>query len=95
VAVGFVFIVISGNAFAQFNGHNLRGDFGLFAGSQPGPGWYAGLMGVNYEVDSLRDRNGNNLASDGSLDVNAIAPYFWWVSEKKVLGGNYSVFVSP
>ena len=96
MAVGLVFIVISGNAFAQFNGHNLRGDFGLFAGSQPGPGWYAGFLGVNYEVDGLRDRNGDNLASaGGSLDVNAIAPYVWWVSDKKVFGGNYSMFASP
>ena len=89
MAIGFVFIAISSNTFAQFNGHNLRGDFGLFSGSQPGPGWYAGVMGVNYDVDSLRDRNGDNLVSaGGSLEVNAIAPYVWWVSDKKVFGGN-------
>ena len=86
IAVGFVFIMTSGYAHAQYNGHNLRGDFGLFSGSQPGPGLYAGFMGVDYSVDGLRDRNGNDLTSDGSFDVNAIAPYFWWVSDKKVLG---------
>jgi hypothetical protein len=95
MAVGFIFIVVSSNTFAQYNGHNLRGDFGLFSGSQPGPGWYAGVLGVNYDVDSLRDRNGDNLVTaGGSLEVNAIAPYAWWVSDKKVFGGNYSVFVS-
>ena len=92
---GISLILVCGQAHAQFNGHNLRGDFGLFSGSQPGPGWYAGFLGVNYDVDSLRDRNGNELASGGSLDVNAIAPYFWWVSDKKVFGGNYSIFASP
>jgi len=95
LVVGFVFIIISGNAYAQYNGHNLRGDFGLFSGSQPGPGWYAGFLGVDYDVDSLRDRNGNELASGGNLNINAIAPYFWWVTDKKVFGGNYSIFASP
>ncbi|MFV2032854.1 MAG: transporter, partial [Gammaproteobacteria bacterium] len=94
LTIGFVFFVISGNSYAQYNGSNLRGDYGLFSGTQPGPGWYTGVLGVNYKVDSLRDRNGNDLASGGGLDVNAIAPYIWWVSDKKVFGGNYSVFAS-
>lgn len=88
-------VLVCGQVQAQYNGHNLRGDFGLFSGSQPGPGWYAGFMGVDYDVDSLQDRNGNDLASDGNLNINAIAPYFWWVSDKKVFGGNYSIFASP
>ena len=31
----------AGTVHAQFNGHNLRGDFGLRSGSQPDPGFYA------------------------------------------------------
>ena len=50
LVAGFVFVVISGNVLAQYNGHNLRGDFGMFSGTQPGPGWYAGVLGVNYNV---------------------------------------------
>lgn len=92
---GILLVLVCGQVHAQYNGHNLRGDFGLFSGSQPGPGWYAGFMGVDYDVDSLQDRNGNDLASDGNLNINAIAPYFWWVSDKKVFGGNYSIFASP
>jgi hypothetical protein len=107
MVAGCILIVMSSNAMAQYNGHNLRGDFGMFSGSQPGPGFYAGVLGLNYSVDSLRNRNGDDLASggnrdvdaiapsDGNLDVDAIVPYFWWVSDKKVFGGNYSVFVSP
>jgi hypothetical protein len=95
MVAGFVFVVISGNVLAQYNGHNPRGDYGMFSGTQPGPGWYVGVLGVNYNVDSVRDRNGDDLASGGSLDVNAIAPYAWWVSDKKVFGGNYSIFVAP
>jgi hypothetical protein len=95
IVIGFAFIIASGHVHAQFNGHNLRGDFGLFSGSQPAPGWYAGFMGVNYEADSLQDRNEDQIGTGGNLDVNAVAPYFWWVSDKKVFGGNYSVFASP
>ena len=92
--IAIVLAMLSGHAVAQYNGHNLRGDFGLMAGTQPGQGWYAGLLGVNYGVDSLRNSNGNDLASGGELVVNAIAPYAWWVSDKKMLGGNYSIFAS-
>ena len=66
-------------AAAQFNGHNLRGDFGLNSGTQPDPAFYAGLMSVNYGVDELRDRNGDELPRDRNLTVNALAPYAWWV----------------
>jgi hypothetical protein len=55
MVAGFVFVVISGNVLAQYNGHNLRGDYGIFSGTQPGPGWYVGVLGMNYDVDSLRD----------------------------------------
>jgi hypothetical protein len=55
MVAGFVFVVISGNVLAQYNGHNLRGDYGMFSGTQPGLGWYVGVLGMNYDVDSLRD----------------------------------------
>lgn len=89
-------ILASGVSWAQYNGHNMRGDFGMFSGTQPAPGFYAGLLAVNYDVDTVQDRNGDSIgAGEGGLDVRAIAPYFWWVNDYKVLGGNYSLFVSP
>jgi len=56
IVFGLLAILPHDNAQAQFNGHNLRGDFGLFSGSQPGPGWYAGFLGVSYEVDLRAER---------------------------------------
>ena len=82
-------------AAAQLNGHNLRGDYGLSAGSQPPPGLWLGAIYVNLDIDSLRDRNGDQLELPIDLDYQAIAPWVWWVSEKKLLGGNYSFFVAP
>ena len=92
--LGTLLMLFCGNAYAQYNGHNLRGDFGMFSGTQPGPGWYAGVLGVNYDIDSVRGPDGSDLASGGNLDINAIAPYAWWVSDNKFFGGNYSVFAS-
>jgi hypothetical protein len=80
---------------AQLNGHNLRGDYGLSAGSQPPPGWWVGFFYPNYDIDKLRDRNGDELPFAGDIDVQAIAPFFWWVGEFKILGGNYSILVAP
>jgi hypothetical protein len=79
-------------ATAQFNGHNLRGDWGLMSATQPDPGFYAGLLYAQYGVNELRDSNGDKLPTEGSLNVNAIAPYLWWVSNFEILGANYSIF---
>ncbi len=82
-------------AAAQLNGHNLRGDYGLLAGTQPGPGWYAGLLYANLDIGEIRRGDGEKLPFQGNLDVNAVAPYLWWVSNFTFLGGTYSVFVTP
>jgi len=80
---------------AQLNGHNLRGDYGLMAGSQPPPGIWVGLLYPNIDIDTLRNRDGDEIPSDLQIDYHAIAPYMWWVSKTKILGGNYSIFVAP
>ena len=80
---------------AQLNGHNLRGDYGLAAGSQPPPGIWVGLLYPNIDIDTLRDRDGNEIPTDFDIDYHAVAPWLWWVSKTKILGGNYSIFVAP
>ena len=90
-----VLVLVATAGHAQLNGHNLRGDYGLMAGSQPPPGIWVGLIYPNIDVDTLRDRDGNELPGNLDLDYHAIAPYLWWVSKTKVLGGNYSIFVAP
>ena len=83
-------------AHAQLNGHNLRGDYGLLSGSQPPPGWYATLLYVDYDIDTIRDRNGDALPSaGGEITVRGISPMLWWVSENQIWGGNYGFFLAP
>jgi hypothetical protein len=31
------FMALAGSAFAQFNGHNTKGDYSMFSGTQPDP----------------------------------------------------------
>ena len=84
---------------AQLSGHNSRGDYGLQSGSQAPPGWYlVAPMFYRYSADEFRDRNGDrfNAIDDGrSVEATAWLPAAIWVSEHKVLGGNYSFVVFP
>ncbi len=75
---------------AQFNGHNLLGDFGLMAGSQAPPGFYAGYLTARYSTDTLRGPQGGTLPGSGerSLETYAHMGVVNWVLDKKVLGAN-------
>ena len=43
-------------SFAQFNGNNTRGDYGLQAATQPPPGWYlVAPMYVHYHADVFKN----------------------------------------
>lgn len=82
-------------ASAQLNGHNLRGDYGLASGTLPPPGHYLSPLYVNYDTDSLRDRDGNDLSRGGNLEVDAVSLIYQWTGEKKLFGGNYGLMVAP
>ena len=93
-------ILCSQTSFAGFAGHNTKGDFGLQSGSQPSPGWYLlAPMYYRYDGDSIKDRDGNETSIDpeerGSLEANAYVLGLIWVSEFKILGGNYSFQFFP
>jgi hypothetical protein len=84
---------------AQLSGHNSRGDYGLQSGSQAPPGWYlVAPMYYHYSADEFRDRNGDRLLaieSGGSVEATAWLAGAIWVSDYKVLGGNYSFVIFP
>jgi hypothetical protein len=83
---------------AQLNGHNTRGDFGLQSGTQAPPGFYVVPLFYDYEADTLRDRNGDarpGLRDGGTVDAQAGIMGLLWVSEKKILGGNYGFSIWP
>jgi hypothetical protein len=83
---------------AQLSGHNTKGDFGLQAGTQAPPGFYIVPMYYDYTADTLRDKDGDSLAplgGGGSIDARAGIVGLMWVTEKKILGGNYSFGIWP
>jgi hypothetical protein len=86
-------------ALAQLNGSHVPGDFGVQAGSQPQPGFYASLFFVKYDTDTLKGRDGDTVTlspgSPGSIGTTALAPILWYVSDVKVFGANYGVMAVP
>ena len=95
VILPVAFMALAGNAHAQFNGHNTKGDYAMFSGSQPDPGFYFAPLYVNYDADTVRNADGDKVSRDGELGFDAVAPIFVWVSNKKILGGNYGLTVAP
>ncbi len=91
--------LFAGPAQAQLSGHNSKGDFGLLSGSQAPPGWYVvAPIYYRYSDDKFRDRNGYRflaIASGGSIEATAWITGAIWVSEHKILGGNYSFRSGP
>ena len=84
--------------YAQLAGHNTRGDFGLQSGTQAPPGFYVVPLFYDYRADTLRDSNGDPFAplgGGGSVDAQALIAGLVWVSEKKILGGNYGFSIFP
>jgi hypothetical protein len=82
---------------AQLNGSHTLGDFGVQAGSQPTPGFYAALFYYDYKTDTIRDADGHRVSlapgNPGSLDAVAIAPMLWWVGNARLFGANYGAMV--
>jgi hypothetical protein len=99
VSVVMTIILHAGPVYAGFAGHNSKGDFGLQSGSQPPPGFYIAPMYYRYDTDTLKDLDGNSVSlapqNKGSLEANAYVLSLIWVSEYKILGGNYSFQIYP
>ncbi len=80
---------------AQLNGSHSLGDFGVQAGTQPAPGFYAALFYYRSDTDTIKDADGNTVRlspdSPGSVGISAAAPLLWYVSNAKIFGANYGV----
>lgn len=94
VTIVLVF-VLSSEAKAQLTGHNSLGDFGVLSGSLPDPGFYAAGFYNRYSADKVVNGNGDRVTFSpdmpGNIGVNAFAGLLWYVSNKRILGANYSV----
>ena len=82
---------------AQFLGHNLPGDYGLFSGSQAPPGRYAGIMIPYYRSDTIRFEEFESRGGErgDELQVWALAPLVTVVTDFQLFGGNYGAVVVP
>ena len=89
-----VAVLLPSTAHAQLMGHNLTGDFGLRSGSQAPVGRYAGFLLPVYVADTIKGPQGE-IVEEGTVKVVAIAPFVSFVTETKILGGNYGALISP
>jgi hypothetical protein len=73
-------LLLAEPARAQLNGNHLLGDFGVQAGTQPQPGFYAALFFVRYDTDTIKDADGNTVRvspdAPSSIGISAGAPLF-------------------
>ena len=65
---------------AQYMGHNFHGDFGVNSGSQPGPGFYFAIPFGQWNMDQIKDADGNQLLPRCSRDSTCARfrrPWSW------------------
>jgi hypothetical protein len=82
---------------AQYIGLNLRGDVGVKAGSQPGPGVYLiAPLWYRNDYEGLRGANGDEIGRGLNLDLNILTPPAIAVTTKaKLAGATYGFQVVP
>ena len=86
--VGLIFS--AGSAHAQLSGNGIGGDFGMKSGSQPPPGFYLGYMAYNYDTSRIVTQGGQEISLQGSLQAWAHLATIWLVTDRRILGANYS-----
>lgn len=77
----------------SFSGHYPIGVEGLKGGSLPPPGLYLRDYNLFYFADRLNDANSGGVPADFKVFVYAQAPRLVWITDKKILGGNYGADV--
>jgi len=70
----------------------IKGMYGMMAGTQAPPGLYAGAFGAVSWADQIRGPNGNSL-NGPTLTQEIFGPLVSYVSDFKILGGNYGAVV--
>jgi hypothetical protein len=85
-----VVLIAAAPAAAQLNTQHIKGSVGLKAGSQPPPHVYVIAPYIYvYQADSVRNRNGDEVAIDASITSVAYAGGVSVVTGRKLLGGSY------
>ncbi len=88
----FCIVIVAGLAEvcpAAESGHYVNGVEGIKAASVPPPGYYLKIYNVFYAADEMLDNEGTAAPIDFDVKVYALVNRFIWVTNKKLLGGNY------
>lgn len=93
---------------ASETGHYSPGVMNIRDYIVPDPGFYGVLYNYFYTTNRLNDSNGDKVSSiqigpkggvkvnvDVNMDMYAVAPAFIWVSDWKILGAKYAVYLAP
>ncbi|OVE73983.1 hypothetical protein BVX94_02055 [bacterium B17] len=84
--------VVTGIAVAE-TCHYVNGVEGIKAGSLPPPGLYYRMYHAFYTADTVTDGSGAELPVGLDLDVYAFVNRLIWITDKKILGGDYGADV--
>jgi hypothetical protein len=83
-------LAVAAPARAQLNTQHVKGSVGLKAGSQPPPGGYiVAPVLYFYSADKVKDRDGQSLPFDESLNASMFGAGYLVVTKTKLLGGYY------
>lgn len=70
----------------------IKGMYGMLAGTQPPPGFYAGAFGSINWADDLKTAGGDTIHGP-KLTQEVFGPLLMWVSPYKILGADYGATV--
>ena len=79
---------------AQLGGHNILGDNGLQSATQAPPGLYVAGVFQNYHTSTIKNRSGDALPVDTTLNLGLLVPAVSVVTPIKILGANYGFLVT-
>ncbi|MEA3333437.1 MAG: transporter [Pseudomonadota bacterium] len=90
----FTFLLLNpSNVEAGGGGSYPNGVESFMVGAAPPPGFYLKNYVYYYHASDMKDDHGNNIDVFDDLTVWAEVLRFIWISEKKILGGNYGQHV--
>lgn len=75
------------------NGHYVPGVEGLDGAVVPPPGLYYRGYAAHYDIDSLRDGQGDALPGDNRGEVSALVNRVVWMTDRRFLGADYGMEV--
>lgn len=80
----------SSGSFAA-NGHYAPGGEGISGASVPPAGLYYRGLAIHYDINTLRDADGNKLPGNNRGEVSALVNRVVWITDMNFLGADYGM----